>query len=104
MGCPSEVTLGNSLVFSICCHDPDTGILTDADSAPTYRIYANETTTPVATGTMAKLDDSNTTGFYTELINVTAANGYVSSKNYTIYVTAIIDGNEGGVSFAFTTY
>ena len=39
MGCPASCQLGDNLVFSICTHDPDTGVLTDADSAPAYRIY-----------------------------------------------------------------
>jgi hypothetical protein len=75
MGCPKRCALGANLLFSICTHDPDTGVLTDADSAPAYRIYEDETATPIATGTMAALDATNTTGFYTELITVKTLNG-----------------------------
>jgi hypothetical protein len=57
MGCPSEVAIGDSLVFSICTHDPDTGVLTDASANPPYRVYEDETATPILTGTMAKLDE-----------------------------------------------
>ena len=101
MGCQSEVSLGDNLVFSICTHDPDTGVLTDADAAPAYRVYEDETATAILTGTMATLDTANTTGFYTELIACTTANGYESGKTYTIYIEATVDGDTGGICFSF---
>lgn len=101
MGCPTDCKLGDDLVFSICTHDPDTGILTDADSAPSYRIYEDETETSILTGSMAKLDDSDTTGFYTELIACTTGNGYEIGKTYTIYIEATVDSDMGGITFAF---
>lgn len=101
MGCPSSVVLGNNFVFSICTHDPDTGVLTDADGAPSYRLYEDETATPIATGNLAKLDDANTTGFYTELVAATSANGYEDGKTYTIYIEATVDSDKGGISFSF---
>ena len=99
MGCPSECILGDNLVFSVCTHDPDTGVLTDAAAVPSYRLYEDETATPIAAGNMAKLDDTNTTGFYTELVACTAANGYESGKTYTIYIAATVDGDTGGISY-----
>jgi len=101
MGCQTEVILGKNCTFSITTHDPDTGVLTDADSAPAYRVYEDETTTPILTGSMAKLDDANTTGFYTEKIACTAANGFEDGKSYTIYITATVDSSVGGISFGF---
>jgi hypothetical protein len=101
MGCQSEVTLGDNLTFSVCTHDPDTGVLTDADSAPTYRIYEDETGTPILTGSMAKLDDAGTTGFYTEQIACTAANGFENDKTYTIYIQATVDSDTGGICYGF---
>lgn len=101
MGCQTTVSLGDNLTFSITCHDPDTGVLTDASSDPIWRLYENEVTTPILTGTMAKLDDANTTGFYTELVACTAANGFETGKSYTIYIEATVDSDTGGISFAF---
>lgn len=101
MGCQSEVYVGNNLTFSITCHDPDTGVLTDADSAPAYRVYEDETATPILTSTMTKLDDANTTGFYTELIACTAGNGFEHGKSYTIYIEATVDSDTGGISYGF---
>ena len=101
MGCQGEVDIESNLTFSVCTHDPDTGALTDADSVPTYRIYEDETATAILTGSMAKLDDANTTGFYTELIACTAANGFESGKSYTIYIQATVDGDQGGIAYGF---
>lgn len=102
MGCQSEVYIGNDLVFSICTHDPDTGELTDADGAPAYRVYEEETAVPILTGTMAILDNANTTGFYTELIACTAANGFEVGNSYTIYIEATVDSDTGGIAYGFT--
>lgn len=72
------------LTFSTNTHNAGTGAEVDADSAPTYRIYEDETTTPIVTGTMALLDAANTNGFYSEQITLSAANGFEKGKSYTI--------------------
>ena len=102
MGCQSEVFIGDNLTFSICTHDPDTGALTDADFAPGYYIYEDETATAILDGTMAKLDDANTTGFYTQQIACTTALGFEAGKSYTIYIQATVDSDMGGISYGFT--
>lgn len=102
MGCPAEVFIGDNLVFSICTHDPTLdGISADADDAPTYRVYEDETEAAILNGSMAKLDDANTTGFYTELIACTTANGFENGKTYTIYIAATVNGNTGAISYSF---
>ena len=101
MGCQSIVYVGSNLTFSITTHDPDTGELTDADVAPVYRVYEDETAVAILTGTMAILDTANTTGFYTELIACTAVNGFETGKSYTIYIAATVDGDTGRISYAF---
>lgn len=101
MGCQAEVTLGDNLTFSVCTHDPDTGVLTDADAAPTYRVYEDETGTAILTGSMAKLDDAGTTGFYSEQLACTAANGFENDKSYTIYIQATVDSDTGGICYGF---
>jgi len=102
MGCQSFVVIGNNLTFSITTHDPDTGELTDADAAPAYRVYEDETGTAILTGNMAILDDANTTGFYSEQIACTTANGFEAGKSYNVYITATVDGDTGGISYGFT--
>jgi hypothetical protein len=104
MGCPAQVELEQNLVFSVCTHDPDTGILTDADAVPTYRVYENETAAAILNGDMAKLDDGNTTGFYTELIACTTVNGFEDKKSYTVYIQATVDGDTGGICYGFNVF
>jgi len=101
VGCQSEVTLGSNLTFSITTHDPATGVVTDAGSAPSYRVYEDETTTAILSGTMAKLDDSNTTGFYSEQIACTTANGFEVNKSYNVYISATVDSDSGAISYGF---
>lgn len=102
MGCQSTVTLGDNLTFTVTTHDPDSGVLTDADAVPSYRIYEDETGAAILNGNMAKLDDANTTGFYSELIACTTVNGFEVDKSYNIYIQATVDSDTGGISFAFT--
>lgn len=102
MGCPSEVYIGDNLTFSICTHDPDTGVLTDATST-LYYVYEDETGADILTGALAKLDDAATTGFYTETIACTALNGFEVGKTYTIYIEATVDSDKGGICFSFKT-
>lgn len=80
------------LTFYANTHAPSTGAATDADSVPTYRVYEDETATPILTGSMALLDTANTTGFYSERIQLTAANGFEKGKQYAVYVSATIGG------------
>jgi len=106
MGCPTEVYLGDTLTFSVCTHDPDTGVLTDASAVPDYWIYEDETGVSINTSTpnedvMAKLDDAHTTGLYTETITCSTANGYEVGKTYTVYIEATVDGDKGGICYAF---
>jgi hypothetical protein len=104
MGCPAFVIIGNNLTFSITTHDPDTGVLTDADAAPPYRVYEDETAMTILTGSMDTLDAANTTGFYTETIACTAANSFEDGKTYTIYIEATVDSDTGGIAYSFTAY
>lgn len=78
-----------------------TGAATDADAVPAYRVYEDETGTAILTGDMAKLDDANTVGFYSEQITLSAANGFEVGKSYTIYISAAVSGVTGTLSHAF---
>jgi len=109
MGCPSFVIIGNTLTFSITTHDPDTGVLTDAAAVPDYWIYEDETGVSINANTpnadvMAKVDDAHTTGFYSETITCSVANGYEDGKTYTVYIEATVDGDRGGMAYSFTAY
>ena len=105
MGYPTEVIIGDNLVFSIVSHDPDTGVVTDAAGSVPYRVYRDMETTALLTGNMTLMvDDAGaglTTGLYRALIACTAANGFENGKTYTVYIEATVVGDKGGISFDF---
>ena len=78
-----------------------TGTASDADSPPAYRVYENETPTPVLTGSMALLDGGNTDGFYSEQVALSAANGFEAGKCYSIYISATVGGVAGATHRTF---
>jgi len=89
-------SINDYVTFCVNTHDPtNSGAASDADSVPTYRVYEDETATPIATGSMALLDAGNTVGFYSERIQLTAASGFEAGKSYTIYITATVSSIVG---------
>ena len=90
-----EWQIDDLLTFSVQTQRFDTGVATDADSAPSYRLYEDETGTPILTGNMAALDGSNTNGFYSEQITLSAANGFEVGKSYTIRIDATVNSVAG---------
>jgi len=78
-----------------------TGVATDADAVPDYRVYENETGTPLLTGSMALIDSANTAGFYSEAITLSAANGFEKGKCYSIWKTATVSGVVGAIFDTF---
>jgi len=101
MGCPSEVKLQSNLTFTINVHNPTTGAQSDADGAPSYYVYEDETQTAILTGSMVPLDDPHTMGFYSATLACTAANGFEEAKTYNIYITARVGGVQGTISYGF---
>ncbi len=87
--------LGENLTFYAQTHDPATGGEVDADAPPTYRIYEEETTTPILTGTMALLDDVNTVGYYSEQVACSVGNGFEEGKSYNVRMRAAVGGVYG---------
>lgn len=93
--------IDNLLTFPANTHRFDTGAATDADAVPDYRVYEDETATPILTGSMALLDSANTVGFYTEQITLSAANGFEKGKSYTIYIVATVNSVTATTSHSF---
>lgn len=92
MGIPAgPFYIDDTLTFTTNTHRVDTGAATDADSVPTYRVYEDETGTAILNGSMAKLDDANTTGFYSEQLTLSAANGFEVGKSYSVYISATVN-------------
>lgn len=73
----------------------DTGVATDADAVPAYRVYEEETATPLLTGNMALLDSTNTAGLYSEQITLSAANGFEVGKCYAVHIAATVNSVAG---------
>jgi hypothetical protein len=71
------------------------GVATDADAAPTYRIYEENNDTVIATGECAKRDDANTTGYYIARHQCTTAAGFEVGKIYGVRIAATVDGVAG---------
>ena len=103
MGCPSTVILGNVLTFSVTTHAV-TGVLTDADAAPAYRVYEayDDALLSDQSGNLAKRDDANTTGYYAASLTCSTGSGYEVGKSYNIYITAAVGGVAGGMTYGFT--
>ena len=97
MGCPTKVNLGDPLVFSTYTHDPDTGAVTAADSAPSFWV-TDEDDTAVENGTM---DSGTRTASYRKKLAITTAAGYAVDKVYTVYVGMTVDGSSGGITYEF---
>jgi hypothetical protein len=93
--------INDYLTFTANTHDANTGLATDADSVPAYRIYEDETGTAILTGTMTFLDPTHTVGFYSERVDLSAANGFEKGKSYHIYVFAAVDSVNGTASHNF---
>lgn len=93
--------IDDNLTFVCNTHAAATGAATDADSVPSYRVYEDETGTAILTGSMAKLDDDNTTGFYSEQVALSAANGFEKGKCYHVYISATVSSVTGTLSHAF---
>lgn len=67
-----------------------TGAATDAETAPTWRMYEDNTTTPVTTGSFTTLN--SLAGFYVAPITLAAAIGYEKGKSYSLRVAATVGG------------
>ncbi len=91
----SERFVDDTMTFYAVTTKFDTGVATDADAVPAYRVYEEETATAILTGNMALLDSANTAGFYSEQITLSAANGFEVGKCYAIYIAATVNSVAG---------
>jgi hypothetical protein len=76
--------LGNTLTFYLQVKDPVTTEPVNADSAPTYRVYVNTTSTPLLTGTMSLVDSANATGFYGAQIVLATGSGFTNGQQFVV--------------------
>ena len=90
-------------VITIPCvtASPSTGAAKVADSSPTYRIYKANSTIPVQTGSMAALDNINTTGLYGANVQLSLVKGFIKGKSYVVYVEAVVETIKGTTVYTF---
>ena len=100
MPAPTQGILEEDFVFTIQTVDGN-GEPIDADSAPSYDVYEDETGTAIDSGNLALLDPDNTDGFYSETLSLTTANGYERFKNYTIRIEATVSAVVIPIVFSF---
>ncbi len=98
MGCPTQCILGQNLTFTVQAN-AGTGAPSDATGSVAYKVYEDETSTAILSGTMSKL--ASKTGYYSEQIATTAANGFERYKSYQVRVTATVDGVAVAKSYTF---
>jgi hypothetical protein len=96
-------SVGDVITFYANTHTASTGAAADADAVPTYRIYENEASAIISSGSMAKLDDAGTLGFYSEEITLSSASGYEAGKHYAVYITAAVSSVTGTMHHTFQT-
>jgi len=102
MGYLGSWKLDDVLTFAVTTKKVS-GVQFDADSLPTYRIYEDENVDPIVIGTMAKLDDDNTVGFYSEavILDSSSSVGFEKGKSYNIRIQATVDGVTGSMPLSF---
>ncbi len=100
MSCPTQCVLGQNLTFTIQAKD-SANLPVDATGSVSYKVYEDSTDTAILTGTMAKLDDDNTTGYYSEQIACTTANGFERFQSYSVRITATVSGSAVAKDYSF---
>lgn len=83
--------IGDSRTFYAQLSRYDTGAAADSAAVPAYEVYEDETGTAILSGNMALLNDAGTTGFYSEQIAITAANGFENGKSYCVRAAATVN-------------
>ena len=98
MGCPTQCVLSKNLTFTVQTYD-GTGAPVAATGNVSYSVYEDETATAILTDTMTQL--ASKTGFYSEQIACTTANGFEQFKTYTIRITATVSSISVAKTYSF---
>jgi len=82
------IPIDDVVFFDVTTHVAATGAVSDADSAPTFAVYEEDTDTAIVTGTTTKR--TSLTGNYRGTFTASAANGFEAGKWYTVIVSATV--------------
>lgn len=75
--------------FDVCTHVASTGAVSDADSAPTFSVYEEDTDTAIL-GPTSMTKRTSLTGNYRGSVTASAANGFEAGKWYSVIVSATV--------------
>lgn len=75
--------------FDVCTHVASTGAVSDADSAPTFSVYEEDTDTAIL-GPTNLTKRTSLTGNYRGSFTASAANGFEAGKWYSVIVSATV--------------
>lgn len=80
--------VGDDLTFGCVTHSHTTGSVTAASSPPVYKVYEDDTSTEVATGTLSN-SFAGESGVYADKLTLSSTI-FDMGKTYTIYISALI--------------
>ena len=87
MKCPNIGIIDKNLTITADVVNSD-GVAANADSLPTYSIYAAGASVPMLTGSMVNLS----TGLYYITIAITTANGFTAEQTYIVHGSVTVSG------------
>ncbi len=89
------VPIDATITFDVPTHDPDTGNLKNANSAPLYDVFNGANDTPLLAAQSMTLRTGKT-GIYRGTIVCSAANGFTADSSINVDVTAAVTGTVSG--------
>ena len=82
--------LSSTLTMYLQLTSPNTASAVNADTVPSYRVYASTGNTPLTSGSLILLDSTNTLGFYTAQFVLSTTHGFSASGTYCIRKIALV--------------
>lgn len=89
---------GDRVLFTMNTHN-NKGNVADALSLPFFNVYRDQVQNAIYSGTMAKLDDVGTTGFYSKIIGLTGS--LATPGLYVVYAEGNVGNTVGSLSHTF---
>jgi len=94
-----DILIGGVFEFHLNTFSPTDGASSDADSPPTFAVYAKGSDTVVATGTCTKRNDAGTTGHYVATGTISEGT-YTDGQDYYVCASGAVTGDGDPVLFS----
>jgi len=86
------VEIGTTVFYGFCLRDPATGNESDADSTPTFKVFEDDSASPlVLTGSTIAKRGSETGEYYVKF-TINVADGFEAGKSYNVTARATVAG------------